>query len=131
MIDQRGALLDERDFVAAKDAQLGDDRILCGQGTPAMSIEPQGVGLRLGVVPVGLVAAGLLALTVAFGAFRVDGINGDTAVEELFDGGTEAGFDGDPEVGEGGVVCFRIESSSLESSPMILPFFIFPVTNDC
>ena len=67
-----------------------------------MTIESQGVGLRPGVVPVGLVAAGALALTVAFGAFRVDGINGYTAVEELFDGGTEAGFDGYPKVGKCG-----------------------------
>ena len=102
LIDQRGALFDERDFVAAEDAQLGDHRILGGQGAPAMAIESQGVGQRPGVVPVGLVAAGALALTVAFGVFRIDGINGHAAVEELFDGGTEAGFDGYPKVGEGG-----------------------------
>jgi hypothetical protein len=100
LVDQGSAFFNESDFVAAEDAQLGDHRILCGQGAPAMAIEPQGVGLRPGVVPVGLVAAGALALTVAFGAFRVDGINGYSAVEELFDGGTEAGFDSDPKVGE-------------------------------
>lgn len=102
LADQSSAFFDERDFVAAKDAQCGDCRVLGGQYSTETVIEPRGVGLRPGVVPVGLLAAGALALTVALGAFRVDGIKRYAAVEELSDGGTGAGFDGDPNLGEVG-----------------------------
>lgn len=55
-----------------------------------------------GVVAVGLVAAGSLALAVAFGVQWIDGLDCHTAVEELFDGSTGSGFDGHAEAGKSG-----------------------------
>ena len=67
LVDECGAFFDERDFIAAEDAQFGDEGILRPESTPGVAVHAQGIGQRPGIVPVGLVAAGALALAVAFG----------------------------------------------------------------
>ena len=65
LVDQGGALLNQRDLVAAKQPQLGHERIFVGERSPAVAINAQGVGQTPGVDVVGLVAAGRFAFPVA------------------------------------------------------------------
>lgn len=102
LVDQGGALLDERDLVTAKHAQFLNDGVFGAERTPGMAVGAQRVGQRPRIVAVGLGAAGILALAVAFGAAGCHRIHGDAGVDELLDDGSEARFDGDAEMRPGG-----------------------------
>jgi len=60
LIDERGALLNKGDLVAAEQAQLGHQRIFFGQRFPAMAIDTQGIGKTPSVHMVGFVPLGTL-----------------------------------------------------------------------
>jgi hypothetical protein len=60
LVDQSGALRNERDLVAAHQAQLFDQRILRHERSPALPVEAQGVGQTPGVELVVFHAAGAL-----------------------------------------------------------------------
>ena len=67
-----------------------------------MAIGAQSVRQSPGVVAISFVAAGRFALAVAPGAGRVDGVDADASVEEVFDHATETGFDGHAHARESG-----------------------------
>ena len=60
LIDQGSAFLDQGHVVAAKQPQLGDQRVLFGECFPALPIDAQGIGQTPGVEPVGLAPLGAL-----------------------------------------------------------------------
>ena len=71
LVDQGGALLDQRDLVAAEHAQLGGQRVLGQQRPPAVAVGAQGVGEAPGVQRVVLGAGGRLAVAVPLGGLGV------------------------------------------------------------
>jgi hypothetical protein len=81
LIDERGTLLDQRDLVAAEQAQLGHQRIFFGQRFPAVAIDAQGIGQTPSLHMVGFVAAGHFALAIGFGARWRNRVNSDTAFQ--------------------------------------------------
>ena len=65
------------------------------QGFPLLTVLTQGLCQRPGIQPVGFVAAGSFALAIAFGAERIDRINGTVQRQQLVHGGSLVGFDRD------------------------------------
>jgi len=92
LADQRGALFDERHLIAAQEAQLLRQGVQRLEGRPSMSIHAQSVGKSEGVGPVGFVAAGAFALTIAFGSQGVERINSAFTLEQLIYGRALACF---------------------------------------
>jgi hypothetical protein len=68
LVDQRGALFDERDLIAAQQPQLLEQRILRSQWFLAVSIHPQRVGQAPGIELIIFDAAGRFALARALRA---------------------------------------------------------------
>ena len=101
LVDQGGALFDEADLVAAAGAQEGGGLVLRVEHAPAVTVGAQGVGQAPGVVAVELGAAGGLAFAVAFGGLGIDRVERPAVLEELIDGGTAGGFQGQRTAGEG------------------------------
>ena len=81
LIDERGALFDQGDLVAAEQAQLGHQGIFFGQRFPAVAIEAQGIGEAPSVHMIGFVAAGNFALAIGFGARWRNRVNSDSAFQ--------------------------------------------------
>ena len=78
---KRGALFDQRDLVAAEQAQLGHQGIFFGQRFPAVAIDAQGIGEAPSVHMIGFVAAGNFALAIGFGARWRNRVNRDSAFQ--------------------------------------------------
>jgi hypothetical protein len=70
LIDQSGAFFDQGDLVAAKQPQLGNERILFGESFPTVAVHAQGVGQTPGIEPIALRPSGRFALPVGFAAHR-------------------------------------------------------------
>ena len=108
LVDECGALLDQRDLVAAEQAELGGQRVLRAQRPPAVTVGAEGVGEAPGVQRVVLGAGRGLAVAVAFGGLGVQRVQGQAQVEQPLDGGPAAGLDRDAETGErGGLLAER------------------------
>jgi hypothetical protein len=92
LIDQGGAFFDQGHLVAAKQPQLGNERILFGQGFPIVAIEAQGIGQTPGIEPIGLGPTGRFALPIRFAAHRGNRIEAHSAFQQLFDNHALAGL---------------------------------------
>ena len=101
LVDQGGALFDQPDFVAAEQLDLLSQGVQRLQGFPVLAIQAQGLRQRPGIQAIGFVAAGSFALTIAFGAERIDRINAAVLLQELIHGRSLAGFEGDSHSGIG------------------------------
>ena len=93
LVDQGRALRDERDFIAAEQAQLVGERILRAQRTPAVPVGAQGVGEAEGVEAIGLAAGGSLAVAEAFGGLGIEREDGKSRLQQSFDSGPAVGLD--------------------------------------
>ena len=92
LIGQSGAFLDQGHLVAAKQPQLGHQRVFFAQGPPAMAIDPQGIGQTPGIQMVGLIPTGHLALAVSLRAQGRNRIKADSTFQELLDDHALAGL---------------------------------------
>ena len=81
LVDQGGALLDQGDFVAAKQPQLGNQGIFFGQSFPTVAIEAQGIRQTPGIEPIALGPTGRFALPVSFAAHRGNRIEAHPAFQ--------------------------------------------------
>ena len=92
LVDQRGALLDQRHFVPAQQTQFLDHRVFRHQGPPTPSVQPQSIGQCPGVELVVFDAAGRFALAVTRRRFRLHGKHRAIAAQQLLHGCAAAGF---------------------------------------
>jgi hypothetical protein len=92
LIDQGSAFLDQGHFVAAKQPQLGDQRVLFGECFPALPIDAQGIGQTPGVEPVGLAPTGGFARAVSLTAHRRNRIEAHATFQQLLDNHALAGL---------------------------------------
>src|SRR6266700_3771427 len=67
LVDQGRALLDEADLVTTKQTQGAGGLVLGSQGSPSLTVGPQGIGQTPGIVAIGFGAAGHFAFAVTFG----------------------------------------------------------------
>ena len=92
LIDQRRALLDQRHFIPAEQAQLLHQRFRRGQHAPAFPFQAQGIGQRPAIGAVCFGAAGQLARAIRFGAARMHRINAIIQRHQPFNGRAVPGF---------------------------------------
>ena len=100
LIDQRGALFNEMDFIATPEPQLFGERVVRRDDFPVLTLGAQGGRQRPRVQLVIFDAAGGFAFAVARRADGVDGINGATADDELVHNQSVLRFDGEGQRGK-------------------------------
>src|SRR5215472_10001999 len=83
------------EFIPAQKPQFLDDRIQRLKRAPGVTIDSQCLSQTPSVETVGLVGRGDFALTIGFGATRVDGVDINLALEQLLHGSSLVGFNGD------------------------------------
>lgn len=98
LIDEAGTLLDQRNLIAAQQAQLHDQWIFRRERFPAMPVYSQGVGKTPGIELIVFDAAGGFALPVLFRTEGVDGIDHASAALQLLNGNAMSGFHGHGDV---------------------------------
>lgn len=100
LVDQRGALFNEMDFVATQQPQFFGERIVGRDDFPVVTLGAQGGSQRPSIELIIFDAAGGFAFAVTRRADGIDGINGATADDELVNDQSALRLNGEGQCGK-------------------------------